>query len=80
MSENQVNTVEVWEPHTQESSQIEVAQYESQTEKLRISFKRGGACEYSNVPLTTWEAYRSAISVGSFFHSDIKGKFTSTKL
>jgi len=80
MSENQVNTVEVWEPYTQESSQIEVAQYEPSTEKLRITFKRGGEYEYSNVPLSTWEAYKSASSVGSFFHSDIKGKFTSTKL
>lgn len=82
MSENQVNnSAEAWEEHSQESSQIESpAKYCAGTETLRIAFKRGGAYEYANVPLTTWEAYKAASSVGSFFHSDIKGKFTSTKL
>lgn len=81
MSENQVNnSAEAWENYNQDSSQIEIAQYNASTETLRIAFKRGGAYEYANVPLTTWEAYKAASSIGSFFHSDIKGKFTSTKL
>lgn len=47
---------------------------------LRVWFKSGGAYDYANVEVREFEALQSAKSVGSYFASNIKGKFAYKKV
>ncbi len=47
---------------------------------LHVAFKSGGTHRYQGVPAETFEAMRSAKSVGKFFHAHIRGKHTSEKI
>ena len=60
------------------SSQIKSVGYASNT--LYIEFTKGGVYTYNNVPQQTFDALRSAESVGKYFASNIKGKYEYSKI
>jgi len=62
------------------SSRIDSMEYDSDTEVLQISFKRGGVYRYENVPWNVWDQLISSTSVGKGFNTLIKGQFSFTKL
>lgn len=47
---------------------------------LWIDYKSGGTYRHAGVPAATYEAARSAPSVGSFLHAEIKGKYPGEKM
>lgn len=61
------------------SSNIESAKYDADTETLTVTFKSGGTYTYPGVSAEVWEAFDTADSPGSYFHSHIRGKFDGAK-
>ncbi len=57
-----------------ESSQVEAIGYDEATQTLAVQFKRGARAiyHYPGVTLSTFEAFRDAESIGSFFTANIK--------
>lgn len=62
------------------SSNIEAIGYDEETQTLRVWFKNGGAYDYDKVPKEEFEALQNASSVGSYFASNIKGKYAYKKV
>lgn len=62
------------------SSQIEAIGYDAPTNTLAIKFKTGGLYHYADYPQKHWDQFSAAESVGSFFHKNIRGQFTHTRL
>lgn len=55
------------------SSLIEAIDYDPDTLKLTVEFKKGEKYVYSGVSEQIWDDFRSAPSVGRFFMDNIKG-------
>jgi hypothetical protein len=64
-------------PHLVASSLISHIGYANST--LRVWFKDGSTWDYSEVPISVFDAMRSSDSVGKYFHANIKGKFKAVK-
>lgn len=47
---------------------------------MHIRFNSGGVYAYYNVPQTVYNGLISAASVGSYFHSFVKGRYGDTKI
>jgi hypothetical protein len=62
------------------SKNILRAGHDSATGILRIEFRSGGVYDYTEVPSAEYEALVAAHSPGSYFHSNIRGKFKHTRL
>lgn len=62
------------------SSNIEGVIYNDQTNTLEVHFKNGNEYSYEAVPQDIYDALIHADSVGKYFHSNIKGKYKTTKL
>ncbi len=62
------------------SSQIKSVGYDALHGKMEVQFSTGEIYEYDNVPLSKYEALLDADSVGSLFHSTIKGKHPHRKV
>ncbi len=60
------------------SSNIIAAGYENGV--MRVRFSNGTEYDYETVSPTTFTEFMVADSQGKFFHKNIKGKFTSTKV
>lgn len=54
------------------SSQIEAIWHDAATKTLAIRFKGGSEYRYANIEPETFEAMKTAESVGSFFYKNIK--------
>ena len=65
---------------TEKSSQISSMEHDSETEVLKIEFRRGGVYEYYKVPWDVWEDLISRESVGKGFHALIRGQYEYKKL
>lgn len=48
--------------------------------ELRVRFKGGNLYAYEGVPASVFQAFLKAPSVGSFFATRVRGRFTSRKL
>jgi len=57
------------------SSLIRAIDYDPDTQKLTVEFKKGGKYAYSGVTEQFWDEFRTAPSQGKFFMMEIKGKF-----
>ncbi len=55
-----------------QSSNVAAIGYKESQRELYVNFNNGGQYVYFNVPLTTFNAMKSAKSVGSFLFSEIK--------
>jgi hypothetical protein len=57
-----------------ESSWIEGASYNTQTEDLLIETDDQDY-KFSNVPLDVWEGFKNASSKGDYYHRNIRGNY-----
>ena len=57
---------------TPDSSNIAQIGYDANTKELVVTFKRGGAYSYKEVPQEVFQMITQAESVGKAFHSVIK--------
>ena len=62
------------------SSNIEAAGYNPETKTLRVRFKGGSVYDHHDFPADAHDAFMSADSKGSHYHSTIKGKYKFTKV
>jgi len=54
--------------------------YDSETRTLRVEFKSGAVYEYYNVPEAEYQGLIDASSKGSYFHQNIKGRYSYSKI
>lgn len=47
---------------------------------LYITFKKGDNYRYDGVPEEVFKELKESTSIGSYYHSNIKGKYTSSKI
>ena len=62
------------------SSNIEGYLYLAAKSTLLIAFKSGGTYAYDNLPQSVATGFGNAPSKGKFFQSDIKDRYTTSKL
>lgn len=62
------------------SSNIGAIGYDEKTETLKVWFKFGGIYEYAKVPAQEYRILKAHVSVGSYFASNIKGKYSFIKV
>lgn len=62
------------------SSNIDGYLYLAAKSTLLIAFKSGGTYAYDNVPQSVATGFGNAPSKGKFFQSDIKDRYTTSKL
>ncbi len=63
-----------------ESSNVEAIGYNEDLEILQIEFKNKLIYQYFNVPKDVYKEMTEANSVGQFFHTNIKNKFSGDKI
>jgi hypothetical protein len=64
--------------HPVESSSVESIGHDGA--HLHVKFKNGHTYQFHDVPPETFEAARTAESIGRFINAHVKGKHPSTKL
>lgn len=62
------------------SSNLDTAEYDTDTETLTINFYSGSSYEYYNVPQGVWSGLQAAGSAGSYFHRVVKPRFSYTQV
>ncbi len=62
------------------SAVVKSATYDADTQTLTMTFPNGSRYAYSEVPPEVHTGLEAAESKGRFYHSEIKGKFPSTRL
>jgi len=62
------------------SSNIKAVGYNELKMKLRVEFKSGGTYEYKDVPRKVWMDFIESKSLGKYFFSHIKGKYSYEKI
>jgi hypothetical protein len=62
------------------SSNLASVGYDSKTQTLCIEFTSGGVYEYDNVPEAEYRGLMSAGSKGSYFHQNIKDRYSYRKI
>jgi hypothetical protein len=62
------------------SSNLKLADFDTETKKLVVEFNNGLKYEYEDVPLQVFTAFRRAESQGSFFSKNIVKKYKYKKL
>lgn len=65
---------------TVQSSNLKVLSYNTETEKLDVTFNNGSIYEYNKVPWSVFTKFRLAESQGKFFNENIGKKYTYTKI
>jgi hypothetical protein len=62
---------------TQQFSSTAIArgQWDSDTQELELQFTNGGSYTFENVPESIWEGLCTARSVGSYYASQIRGRY-----
>jgi hypothetical protein len=63
-----------------QSSNLKVLSYNTETEKLDVTFNNGSIYEYNKVPWNVFTKFRLAESQGKFFNEHIGKKYTYTKV
>lgn len=62
------------------SSNIDEIGYDATTSTLYIKFKNNRLYSYDNVPESVYDNLKSASSVGSYFHQNIRDVYVTHKL
>lgn len=47
---------------------------------LYVNFSKGGNYKYNNVPESVFNEFKNSSSVGTYFHSHIRGHYTSERI
>ena len=63
-----------------DSSTVKVAEYDTSTKKLLVTFKGDVQYEYEDIPHDIFTKFRMAESQGSFFNKQIGRKYVYTKI
>ena len=63
-----------------ESSNLASIGYDSETSTLEVEFNSGAIWQYFNVPESVWHEFESSESKGKFFHREIRGQYTESKV
>lgn len=63
-----------------ESSTIKIAEYDTSTKKLLVTFKGDIQYEYDEVPHDVFTKFRMSESQGSFFNKEIGKKYEYRKI
>jgi hypothetical protein len=63
-----------------DSSTVKIAEYDTLTKKLLVTFKGDIQYEYEEVPHSVFTKFRMAESQGSFFNKEIGKKFDYKKI
>lgn len=63
-----------------ESSTIDEMYYDLLERKLIVTFKNGSKYQYDGVPEDVFKELISTESIGKYFASNIRNKYTTTKL
>lgn len=62
------------------SSNIKKIGYQNDAKVLLVTFVSGSVYMYKDVPAEVFEDFVRAQSKGKFFHANIRGKYTTTKI
>ncbi len=65
---------------TIDSSTVKVAEYDTSTKKLLVTFKGNTKYEYEDVPHSIFTKFRMSESQGVFFNKEIGKKFSYKKV
>ena len=65
---------------TPDSSCFSKIGYSEAHETLVLVFRGGGTYLYTGVPVSVWQSFRGAESLGRFFNTKIKGNYPSEKV
>ena len=63
-----------------ESSTVKIAEYDTSTKKLLVTFKGDVQYEYDEVPHDVFTKFRMSESQGSFFNKEISRKYEYKKI
>lgn len=63
-----------------ESSMANAVGYDSDEEVLQVEFNNGAIYQYEDVDDETWDGLYKTDSIGKFFNSEIKGKYSYQRL
>ena len=66
--------------HEVVSSNISFIGYQEDTKSLYVTFKKGQTYKYNNVSEEVFKEFLNAPSVGSYYKSNIIGKYISEKI
>jgi hypothetical protein len=62
------------------SGMIKSVGYDSTLKVLEIEFNSGAIYQYTLVSVDVYISFINAISLASFFHSNIRGKYLTTRI
>lgn len=62
------------------SSNIEDVEYDEQSETMSVTFNNGSTYALFNVPKAVYERLINAGSIGSYYASNIKGRYSTSKV
>lgn len=65
---------------TPDSSSIAAFAYEAEDQALYVRFQNGRTYRYAGVPSSLYEAFADADSKGSFFNSQVQGRFPYSQI
>jgi len=77
---NEENVMKTFDRKTVESSVIASVGYDRERRDMMVEFKTGELYLYQGVPPIVYEKFLEAESKGSFFNSNIKSMFMSSKM
>ena len=63
-----------------QSSNLTSMGYDSDTSTLELEFNSGGVWQYYEVPENVYYDMKNSSSLGKFFHANIKGQYTESKV
>ena len=66
--------------HLVSSSNISYIGYDNNTQELYIKFIKGDTYKYDNVPEQVFKEFLDSSSIGKYYSTYIRGKYTSTKI
>ncbi len=64
---------------TEKSTRISSIEWDSETQDLRVKYKRGGTYIYRNVPEALYDLLAVAPSVGKAINANLIGRYEYTK-
>lgn len=58
-----------------QSTALSFAEYDTESERMEITFQSGQTYTFDRVPLDVFEALRDSGSPGQYYHQNIKGRY-----
>lgn len=68
------------ETYIPKSTRIDQVEYDSDEQKMTVTFKDGRSYEYTSVPQSMFLGIQNAASAGSYFGRNIQGRYNDTEI